>query len=142
MLVRECMTTDVWAITPDNTLQSAAQIMADINAEFLPVVDHDRLVGVITDRDIAIRGVAAGHLPDTSIREVMNDAAKYCFEDDELDDVLEHSGDLPLHRLAVIDHDKRLIGTLAIGEFVGDETSRAIDTAGDKGSDRQHSKAA
>ncbi|MCW6533209.1 CBS domain-containing protein [Sphingomonas lycopersici] len=132
MRVRECMTTDVQVITPDNTLQSAAQIMADIDAGFLPVADHDRLVGVITDRDIAIRGVAAGHPPDSSIRDLMSGSVKYCFDDDDLDDVLENMGDIQLHRLAVINRDKRLVGVITIGDCAGGgETARAGEALGD-----------
>lgn len=132
MRVRECMTTDVQVITPDNTLQSAAQIMADIDAGFLPVADHDRLVGVITDRDIAIRGVAAGHPPDSSIRDVMSDSVKYCFDDDDLDDVLENMGDIQLHRLAVINRDKRLVGVITLGDCAGGgKTARAGEALGD-----------
>ncbi len=132
MLVRECMATDVWALTPDNTLQSAAQIMADIDADFLPVVDHDRLVGVITDRDIVIRGVAAGSPPDASIRDVMSDTVKHCFDDDDIDDVLATIGDVPLHRLAVINHDMRLIGVISIGDC--GETPHPARPLGEAGS--------
>jgi len=142
MRVRECMTTDVRVITPDNTLQSAAQAMADIDSGFLPVVDHDRLVGVVTDRDIAIRGVAAGRSPETSIRDVMSDTVKYCFDDDDLDDVLENMGDIQLHRLAVINRDKRLIGVITVGDCAGGgETTRAGEALGDiVRPSRQHSQ--
>lgn len=132
MLVRECMATDVWALTPDNTLQSAAQIMADIDADFLPVVDHDRLVGVITDRDIVIRGVAAGRPPDASIRDVMSDTVKHCFDDDDIDDVLATIGDVRLHRLAVINHEMRLIGVISISDC--GETQHPADPPGEAGS--------
>src|SRR3546814_4492061 len=76
MKISECMSRDVQLATPDHSLQSAAQMMADIDTGFLPVADNDRLIGIVTDRDIAIRGVAAGRRPEASIREVMSDEGK------------------------------------------------------------------
>ena len=86
MKISECMSRDVQLATPDHSLQSAAQMMADIDTGFLPVADNDRLIGIVTDRDIAIRGVAAGRRPEASIREVMSDEVKYCFDDQDVDD--------------------------------------------------------
>src|SRR3546814_10058161 len=97
MKISECMSRDVQLATPDHSLQSAAQMMADIDTGFLPVADNDRLIGIVTDRDIAIRGVAAGRRPEASIREVMSDEVKYCFDDQDVDDVLrseEHTSEL------------------------------------------------
>lgn len=84
MQVSECMTQDVRVANPAETLQQAARAMADIDAGFLPVGENDRLVGIITDRDIAIRAVGCGCAPDTRIRDVMSEEVKYCFEDDEV----------------------------------------------------------
>src|SRR3546814_8514908 len=83
--------------------------MADIDTGFLPVADNDRLIGIVTDRDIAIRGVAAGRRPEASIREVMSDEVKYCFDDQDVDDVLENMGNIQVRRLPVVDRDKRLV---------------------------------
>ena len=77
----EAMTRDVRVANPDHTIQAAAKIMAEIDSGVLPVAENDQLVGMITDRDIAVRAVAKGKGPDTRVREVSPDV-KYCFEDE------------------------------------------------------------
>src|SRR3546814_16615864 len=94
MKISECMSRNVQLATPDHSLQSAAQMMADIDTGFLPVADNDRLIGIVTDRDIAIRGVAAGRRPEASIRWVMRDGGKYCFDDQVVDAVPGNMGDI------------------------------------------------
>ena len=119
MLVNECMTRDVRLVDPDDTLRDAAVAMAEIDAGFLPVRENDRLVGIITDRDIAIRGVAKGLSPDAEVRAVMSDEIRYCFEDDDADDVLANMGEIQVRRLPVMDHDKRLVGVVSISDLAG-----------------------
>ena len=87
MRVAEAMTRDVRVARPDQSIQEAARMMADVDAGILPVGEGDRLVGMITDRDIAIRAVAEGKGPQTPIRDVMSPEVKYCFEDDDTDEV-------------------------------------------------------
>jgi CBS domain-containing protein len=113
------MTRDVRLIDPDDTLRDAAVAMAEIDAGFLPVRENDRLVGIITDRDIAIRGVAKGLSPDAEVRAVMSDEIRYCFEDDEADDVLANMGEIQVRRLPVMNHDKRLVGVVSISDLAG-----------------------
>jgi len=119
MLVNECMTRDVRLVDPDDTLRDAAVAMAEIDAGFLPVRQNDRLVGIITDRDIAIRGVAKGLSPDAEVRAVMSDEIRYCFEDDDADDVLANMGEIQVRRLPVMNHDKRLVGVVSISDLAG-----------------------
>jgi CBS domain-containing protein len=102
MRVSECMSTDVRIASPDETLRQAAQAMADLDAGVLPVGDNDRLVGMITDRDIAVRGVADGKGPDAKVREVMSAEVRYCFDDEDADDVLKNMGDIQVRRLPVL----------------------------------------
>ncbi|TIX11725.1 MAG: CBS domain-containing protein, partial [Mesorhizobium sp.] len=83
----------------------------------LPVGENDRLVGMITDRDIAVRGVAEGKGPDTKIREVMSAEVKYCFDDQEVDDILRNMGDLKLRRMPVISREHRLVGIISLGDL-------------------------
>ena len=83
MKVSEVMTRDVQLIEPTQTIRDAAKLMAELDAGIMPVREGDRLVGMITDRDIAVRAVAEGKGPDTSIREVMTEDVKYCYEDDD-----------------------------------------------------------
>jgi CBS domain-containing protein len=117
MRVSDCMTQGVRIAGPDHTLQDAAQAMASLDAGVLPVSENDRLVGMITDRDIAIRGVAAGMGPDTSIREVMSTDVKYCFDDEDAGDVLRNMSDLKVRRLPVVNRDKRLVGIISLGDL-------------------------
>ena len=109
MKVSDAMTRDVRVASPDATLQQAADIMARLNAGALPVGENDKLVGMISDRDIAIRAVGAGKGPDTPVREVMSREVKYCYEDDELFEVAQNMADIKVRRLPVLDRDKRLI---------------------------------
>ena len=117
MKVSEAMTRDVCVASPDDTLEEAACMMADLDAGVLPVGEDDRLVGMLTDRDIAIRGVAQGRSPATSVKDVMSPEVRYCFEDEELDDVARNMGDLRVRRLPVLNRDKRLVGILSLGDI-------------------------
>ncbi|MBB4567247.1 CBS domain-containing protein [Rhizobium leucaenae] len=117
MKVRDAMTHDVRITNPNETILQAAQTMADLDAGVLPVGDHDRLVGMITDRDIAIRGIAEGKGPDTKVRDVMTSEVKYCFDDQEIDEVCRNMGNIKVRRLPVLDHSKRLVGILSLGDI-------------------------
>jgi CBS domain-containing protein len=116
MRVSEAMTRDVRLANPGQTICDVAKIMAEIDAGAVPVGENDRLVGMITDRDIAVRAVAAGKGPDTPVREVMSQEVKYCFEDEELDHVAKNMGDIRIRRLPVVDRDKRLVGIVSLGD--------------------------
>ena len=128
MQVRDAMTEDVRIANPKQTIRDAARMMAEIDAGFIPVGDNDRLVGMITDRDIAVRAVAMGKGPDTPISEVMSREVKYCFEDDDIDDVARNMADLKLRRLPVLNEDKRLVGVISVGDIA---LSEGPDPAGE-----------
>jgi CBS domain-containing protein len=115
--VSQCMTRDVRVISPDQTLREAARIMAEIDAGSLPVGEGDRLVGVITDRDIAIRAVAQGKGPDTPVRQVMSPEVKYSFEDEDVEDVTRNMGEIQVRRLPVVSREKRLVGIVSLGDL-------------------------
>lgn len=117
MRVNECMTREVRIISPEETLREAARTMGEIDAGILPVAEDDRLVGMITDRDIAVRGVALGRGPDAKVEEVMTEEVQYCFEDDDTDDVLGNMGDIQVRRLPVLDRGKRLVGIVSISDL-------------------------
>jgi CBS domain-containing protein len=119
MRISECMTRDVRIVDPDETLEQAALAMADVDAGILPVGRNDRLVGMITDRDIAIRGVAKGRGPNAKVGDVMSPEVKYCFIDDDTDSVLDNLAEIQVRRLPVLDHDKRLVGIVSIGDLAG-----------------------
>src|SRR5262249_48187115 len=115
---------------PGQSLREAARWMAEIDAGALPVGDNDRLVGMITDRDIAIRAVAAGKGPDTPVREVMSREVCYCFDDQEVDEVAASMADLKVRRLPVVNRDKRLVGIVALGDIaLSDDPNGAANTA-------------
>jgi CBS domain-containing protein len=117
MRVSEIMSRDVRVASPRETIQDAAAIMAEIDAGIVPVGEHDHLVGMVTDRDIAIRAVAKGKGPATTIEEVMTKDVKYCFEDEDADHVLDNLGDLQIRRVPVVNRDKRLVGILSLGDL-------------------------
>ena len=117
MKVSEVMTRDVRVANPDQSIAEAAKLMAEIDAGALPVGESDRLVGVITDRDIVVRAVAERKSPDTPVREVMSKEVLYCFEDDDVEDVVKNMGDVQVRRLPVVNRDKRLVGIVSIGDL-------------------------
>jgi CBS domain-containing protein len=116
MRVSEAMSRDVRLANPGQTIRDVAKIMADIDAGSVPVSDNDRLVGMITDRDIAVRAVAQGKGPDTPVREVMSQEVKYCYDDEELDHVAKNMGDIRVRRLPVVNREKRLVGIVSLGD--------------------------
>jgi CBS domain-containing protein len=117
MRVSEAMTRDVRVARPDQTIQDAAKMMSDVDAGVLPVGENDQLVGMITDRDIAVRRVAQDKGPDTPVREVMTVDVKYCFEDEDTDEVVRNMTDQQVRRLPVVNRDKRLVGILSLGDL-------------------------
>lgn len=117
MKVSDVMTRDVRVANPNETIQEAARIMAEIDAGVLPVGDNDRLVGMLTDRDIAIRAVAKGKGPDTKVGDVMSGEVRYCFEDEDTDHVCQNLGDQQIRRIPVVDRNKRLVGILSLGDL-------------------------
>jgi len=117
MRVSEAMTRDVRVANPDQTIREVASIMKEIDAGAMPVGDNDRLVGVITDRDIAIRAVAEGKGPDTPVRDVMStEQVMYCYEDEELTHVAQNMAENQVRRLPVVNRDKRLVGIVSLGD--------------------------
>ena len=121
MKVNEVMSRQVEITSPRDSIQRAAQLMARIDSGFLPVGDGDRLVGMITDRDIAIRGVAEGRNPaDTPVNELMTREVKYCFEDDDVDEVARSMAQLQVRRLPVLSRQKRLTGIISLGDIARD----------------------
>ena len=117
MRIKEVMTPVVHLTDPDQTICEAACVMAEFDTGVLPVSDGERLVGVITDRDIAIRAVAEEKSPDTPVREVMSKEVLYCFEDEAAEHVAKNMGDQKVRRLPVLDRKKRLVGIVSLGDL-------------------------
>jgi CBS domain-containing protein len=117
MRVSECMTRDVRIANPNDTIADVAKIMASLDTGIMPVRDGDRLVGMITDRDIAVRAVAQGKGPDAKVSDVMSREVLYCFEDQEVAEVLHNMGEVQLRRMPVLDHGKRLVGIVSLSDL-------------------------
>ena len=118
MKVNEIITHDPEVIRPETTLIEAAQKMKSMDIGMLPVCDGDRLVGVITDRDIAVRGVAQGYDPKTArVQEVMTPEVIYCFDDEDVKDVAKKMEEKQVRRLPVLNREKRLVGIVSLGDL-------------------------
>ena len=120
MKVSEVMTRDVQTVRPDQPVQQAASFMLSADAGSIPVTDGDRLIGMITDRDIAVRGVAKGYGPDTPVRELMTDDVICVRDDDDVDDAAAKMSDAQVRRLPVIDDQERLCGIVSLGDLSRD----------------------
>jgi CBS domain-containing protein len=120
------MSTDVQLVRPDQTIREAAQMMIEIDAGSLPVAQDDRLVGMITDRDIAVRAVALGKSADTRVRDVMSGEVLYCFDDEELTHVSRNMSDMKVRRLPVVNRDKRLVGLVSLGDVARHEQPTTV----------------
>lgn len=118
MLVKESMTKQVELGDPSMSICDAAMKMRDGDFGALPIGENDRLIGMITDRDIAVRAVAEGKDPEsTKVSEVMTKQILYCYEDQEVDEVAANLGDQQVRRLPVLNRDKRLVGILSLGDL-------------------------
>ncbi|RUU13066.1 CBS domain-containing protein [Mesorhizobium sp. USDA-HM6] len=118
MKVGNCMTRDVKIANPEQSIRDVAQMMASLDAGVMPVGDNDRLVGMITDRDIVVRGVALANGPDAKVRDVMSvGEVRYCFDDEDIEHVLANMGNLQVRRLPVLNRDKRLVGIISLGDL-------------------------
>jgi CBS domain-containing protein len=125
MKVSEVMTRDVEIAAPDDTVQTAARMMADTGAGALPVGENDRLVGMVTDRDIAVRAVAEGKAPDAcKVRDVMTGEIKYVFDDEEVGELSRKMAEWQVRRLPVLNRDKRLIGIVSLGDLAIEEKTK------------------
>ena len=116
--ISEVMTRGVEVIRPAETLQRAAQRMDELNVGALPVCDGQKLVGMITDRDITVRATAAGLDPNaTSVFEVMTEQTRWCTEDQTTDDVMKQMGDVQIRRLPVLNDRHEVVGIVSLGDL-------------------------
>ena len=120
--IKDVMTRDVKVISPDTSIMEAARKMSEGDFGMMPVGENDRMIGTISDRDIAIRAVAEGKGPDTKVREIMSEGIYWAYEDDTVDHAAELMSEHQVRRLPVVNHDKRLVGILALGDFAVDRS--------------------
>ena len=124
MKARDIMTSNLTCCTPDDTVQAAASKMADADCGCLPVVSDmgsRRLVGVVTDRDLAVRGLAQGHGPETRVSDVMTANPACCGPDSELDEVERVMADRQVRRVPIVDDQECCVGMIAQADLARDE---------------------
>ena len=126
MNVKDIMTRDVEVVHPDDPIKEAARKMRDRDIGFLPVCDGDRLVGVVTDRDLILRGLAEGTDPGTNIgRDLMTSPVVYCFDDQDVKEATRLMEDHQIRRVAVLRREnKRLVGVLSLGDIARSSTRK------------------
>ena len=118
MQLRDIMTREPVVARPETTLREAAQTMRELDSGVLPIGEDDRLLGILTDRDITIRATAEGKDPNsTAVREVMSSEVVACFEDEDERDAAAKMEQHQLRRLVVLDRDERLVGIVSLGDL-------------------------
>jgi len=141
MKISDVMTRDVQTIRPDQSAQDAARFMLQGDAGSIPVTDGDRLIGMITDRDIAVRGVAKGFGPETQVRELMTNDVICAREGDDIEDVASRMSEAQVRRLPVIDDNEKLCGIVSLGDLSreadSDCASQALEGVSQPGGQHQ-----
>ena len=120
--LRDVMSRDVKLVGPDTTIREAAQQMRDGDFGMLPVEETDRMIGAVSDRDIAIRAVADDKGPATTVREIMSDGICWAYEEDSVEQAAKIMSERQIRRLPVVNRDKRLVGIVALGDFAVDRS--------------------
>jgi CBS domain-containing protein len=146
MKIAECMTQDIEIVNPDQPIREAAQFMLRADAGIMPVSEGDKLVGMVTDRDIAVRAVAEGRGPDTPVRDIMSGDVLFCFEDDEVEAVAMKMSDAQVRRMPVLSReDETLVGIVSLADISRSEQSDAaavaLDGITDPGGEHNQSSA-
>jgi CBS domain-containing protein len=128
-IIKELMSRNVQVINPDETIQEAAQQMLKGDFGMMPVGENDRMIGSISDRDIAIRAVVGGLGSDTKVRDIMSAGIHWAYEDDSVEKVASQMSEKQIRRLPIVNADKRLTGIVALGDFAVE--SKDIKVAGE-----------
>ena len=129
MKIRDVMTTDVHTVSPDQTAQEAASFMLSADTGSIPVRDGGTVIGMITDRDIAVRGVAEGLGPDCKVRELMSDGIVCARDDDEISMVAQQMSEAQVRRLPVLDAQDNLVGIVSLGDLSREASDAAASRA-------------
>ncbi|MGH8145663.1 MAG: CBS domain-containing protein [Rhodanobacteraceae bacterium] len=124
----DVMTRGVHVIAPEQTIAHAAALMRDKDVGSVAIGSDDKLVGILTDRDIAVRAIASDKGPDTPVREIMSDTVHYCFENDDVEAIARNMAGLKIRRVPVVDREQRLVGFIAMSNIAesGDRKSSAV----------------
>jgi CBS domain-containing protein len=139
MKISEVMTRDVKTVRPDHTAKEAATFMLNEDAGSMPVSDGDRIVGMVTDRDIAVRGVAQGYGPDTPISQIMTEDVVSAREDDDVEEIATKMSRAQVRRIPVLDSNDRLCGIVSLGDLsreadedCAEQALQGVSAPGDK----------
>ena len=139
--IRDLMTSNPETVGPDHTAKDAAAFMLSADTGSIPVCDGDKVIGMITDRDIAVRGIAAGKGPDCSVRELMSDGIICARADDDVDAVAKRMSREQVRRLPVLDEDEKLVGIISLGdlarETIGEPAHQALEGVSRPGGEHQ-----
>ena len=128
MQIKSIMTEQVNSVRPDTPVADIARTLRDSDIGSAPVADEERLIGIVTDRDIVTRVVAAGTDPRTATaRDAMSPKVLYCYDDQTVEEVLENMGDQQIRRLPVVNRDKRLVGIVSLGDLAKASKRKAGD---------------
>jgi CBS domain-containing protein len=117
MKIKDVMTHDVSFVAPDAPIVEIAQRMRDEDIGAIPVTENDRIIGMVTDRDIVVRGIASGSMETATARSVMSPRVLYCYEDQSVNEILENMAEQQVRRMPVVNRDKRLVGVVSIGDL-------------------------
>ncbi|RAK52199.1 CBS domain-containing protein [Phenylobacterium deserti] len=126
MRVADVMTAEVQAANPSDTVAQVARRMSEIDSGVMPVVEGDRILGLITDRDIVIRVVGENRDSEIPVSEVMTTSVETCRADDKLKEAAARMADLQIRRLLVVDDQGRLAGVLSLGDVAREHSARAV----------------
>lgn len=124
MNISEVMTKEVNVIDRNKSVQEAASIMRDNDIGSLPVAENDKLIGVLTDRDLTKKILAEGKSPDTKVGDCVDKKIRYCFDDQSVDEVSDQMSDLKIRRMPVMNRDKKLVGIVSLGDLAKNRSTR------------------
>jgi CBS domain-containing protein len=137
MKVREAMTRDVRTARPEDSIQQLARLMDEADTGAIPIVEGDRPVGLVTDRDIVIRALAQGRGVETTASQVMTSELEFASEDDDLSEVSDKMARMQVRRMLVLDHNRRLCGILSLGDLAQeggrDQAGHALEQISEPG---------
>jgi CBS domain-containing protein len=117
MKIKDVMTPDVRFVPPDTAVVEIARRMRDEDIGIVPVTENDRMIGMVTDRDIVVRCVASGSLEGATARMVMSPRVLYCYDDQSVNEILDNMAEQQVRRMPVVNRDKRLVGVVSIGDL-------------------------
>ncbi|MEK9284648.1 MULTISPECIES: CBS domain-containing protein [unclassified Bradyrhizobium] len=138
--ISDVMTRDAKLVDPNDTVQDAAKLMKECDCGVLAVGEGDRLVGMITDRDIAVRCIADGKGPDSKVRDAMTQEVKYCFEDEDMSHVCANMSEIQVRRLPVVNRNKRLVGIVSLSDLARQSAGTAKALHGIARPSQQHNQ--